>query len=195
MTQTTKTKIIAKAEALIREQGFEATSLNDVVEKAGVSKGAFFHYFPNKQAISREILDKYANEQIFLPLEKHLGSNAGSVKNGLFKFLEEMFGAYAQKKFKGGCLLGNFALELADRDEKAREHMKHIFLQWENQLVTHLKPAAEQGKLLMEPRQFARLLIATIEGITMMSRVHKDNIRASREFQALAELVERMMRD
>lgn len=192
--QTTQKKIIAKAEFLIRQNGYEGTSLNDVVKKAGVSKGAFFHYYPNKQAITIDILDKYAAEQLFAPFEKAM-DGATSIKTGLFAWLQETFGAYANGKFKGGCLLGNFALELSDRDETIREHIKQLFLTWENLVTQRLKPAATEGKLLMEPRQFARLLIAALEGITMTSKAHKDPIRASREFQALAELVERMMKD
>lgn len=190
----TKLKIMKTAEDMLWKQGYDGASLNDVVKKAGVSKGAFFHYYPSKQAVTIEILDKYAREQLFTPVDKHL-SGAPSLKTGLYAWLEETFNAYAQWKFKGGCMLGNFALELSDRDEDIREHMKKIFLDWENLLVSYMKPAAAEGKLLMEPRQFARLLIAMIEGITLTSKVHKDQIRASREFQALAEYIERVLRD
>ncbi len=198
MTQSSKNatrkKILHTAERLFWRQGYDGASLNDVVKRAGVSKGAFFHYYANKQAITREVIDKYANEQLFIPLDKNL-SGAKSVKSGLFSWMQESFNSYAQWNFKGGCMLGNFAIELSDKDADLREHIKQIFLQWENQLVGYLKPAFEQGKLLMEPRQFARLLIATYQGTTMMAKVHKDKNRASREFQAMAEVIERLIKD
>ena len=194
MRQNTQKKIVNAAERLILKGGYEGTSLNDMVAAAGVSKGALFHYFTNKQAVSLDVLEKYANEQIFLPLEKHM-MTAPSVKQGLMSWLQESYRAYAQWKFEGGCLLGNMALELSDRDPEMRERIKQIFLQWENQMVGFLKPVAAQGKLLMEPRQFARLLISSYEGITMSVKVHKDHIRASREFLALGELIERMILD
>jgi TetR/AcrR family transcriptional repressor of nem operon len=189
MTQTTQRKIINAAERLILKRGYDGTSLNDVVAAAGVSKGAFFHYFPTKQAVSREVIEKYANEQIFIPLEKNM-SRAHSPKQGLLDWLQETYNAYAQWKFTGGCMLGNFALELADKDENIRDQLKQIFLQWENQLVGFLKPAHAEGKMTMEPRQFARLLIAAYEGVTMTAKVHKDTNRAGREFQAIGQLIE-----
>ncbi len=192
--QNTKAKIVKTAENLLWKQGYDGASLNDVVKKAGVSKGALFHYYPNKQAITQDALEKYASEQIFAPLDKHLG-NADSLKIGLFNWLQESYNAFAQWKFKGGCMLGNFALELSDKDEKIREQTKQIFLQWENQMVLYFKPVAAEGKLLMEPRQFARILIAGYQGMMMLSKVHKDQIRGSREFQALAEFIERMIKD
>lgn len=190
----TKRKIMNTAERLLWRKGFDGASLNDVVKRAGVSKGAFFHYYPNKQAMMLEIINKYAAEQLFAPLDKHLTS-AKSVKAGLFNWMQDGFQGCESNRFKGGCMLGNFAIELSDKDESLREHIKQLFLQWENQLVGYLKPAYETGSLLMEPRQFARLLIATYQGVMMTAKVHKDKNRASREFQAMAEVIERMIKD
>ena len=189
MKKTTQHKIIEKAERLLWMRGYEGTSLNEVVNKAGVSKGAFFHYYPNKQAISQDVIDKYAQEQLIGPLEQHL-SSASSVKNGLFGWVGEIFETYKDHEFKGGCLLGNMALEMSDQNEAARERIKQHFLDLENMLVSHLKPLMDEGKLLIEPRQFARLLIASIQGVTLMAKAHKDHNRASREFQSVAQLIE-----
>lgn len=194
MTVVTQKKIINAAERLILKRGYDGTSLNDVVEAAGVSKGALFHYFKNKQAVSQNVLQKYANEQIFIPLEKNL-AHAPSVKQGLLDWLQETYNSYAQWKFSGGCMVGNFALELSDRDPEMREQLKQIFLQWENQLVGFLKPVAAENKMTMEPRQFARLLIAAYQGVTMTIKVHKDSNRAGREFQAIGQLIQSVISD
>ena len=92
-------------------------------------------------------------------------------------------------------MLGNFALEMSDQYDVAREQIKHHFIEWENKLASYLRPLDREGKLIIERRQFARLLIASIQGITMMAKVHKDNNRASREFQAIAQLIEYAVRD
>ena len=192
--KTTQNKIIEKAEKLLWQQGYEGTSLNDVVGKAGVSKGAFFHYYPNKQAISQDVINKYSREQLVAPLEKRL-AEASTVKNGLFNWVSEFFETFKSHNFKGGCLLGNMALELSDQNEAARETIKQHFLDLENIISSALKPLMDDGKLFMEPRQLARLLIASLQGATMMSKVHKDNNRASREFQAIAHLIEYAIKD
>lgn len=194
MAKNTKTKIVEKAETLLWHQGYEGTSLNQVVDKAGVSKGAFFHYYPNKQAISRDVIDKYFAEQIMAQMDKHL-TNTSYIKNGLFEWVLGTFETFREHDFKGGCLLGNFALEMADQNEAAREHIKQHFLDWENQLASYLRPLEQNGKLLIERRQLARLLIASLQGVTMMTKVHKDNNRASREFQSIAQLIEYVIKD
>ncbi len=193
----TKQKIVRTAAELLWSEGYEGASINEVVARAGISKGGFFHHYPNKKTIVLEVLHKYAEEQILTPLDKHLmgSTDAMSVKVGLMSWIQEVYGAQANKGFKGGCMLGNFALECSDHDEEMREAMKQIFLQWENQLVGYLRPVAQEGKILMEARQFARMLIAMTQGITMTAKVHKDANRGGRDFQALAEMVELMIKD
>lgn len=192
--QKTRAKIVEKAENMLRFKGYEGTSLNDLVASAGVSKGAFFHYYASKQAISQDVIDKYANEQLKGPLEKHL-SGTPSVKRALFNWVSEFFESYKAFGFKGGCLLGNMALELSDQNEAARERIKGHFLELENRLTSALKPLADQGALTMEPRQFARLLLASLQGVTMMAKVHKDSNRAGREFMAVGQLLDAVVKD
>lgn len=192
--KTTQKKIIDKAEKLLWLQGYEGTSLNDVVGKAGVSKGAFFHYYPNKQSISRDVINKYSREQLMAPLEKQL-SEADSMKDALTNWVGTFFENFKGQNFRGGCLLGNMALELSDQNDHARETIKGHFLDLENVIASHLKYVEEEGRMNMEPRQFTRLLLASMQGATMMSKVHKDNNRASREFQAIAQLIEYAIQD
>ena len=194
MAKNTKSRIIEKAERLLWTQGYEGTSLNQVVQKAGVSKGAFFHYYPNKQAISQDVIDKYVAEHLIATMDKHL-FEARSIKNGLFEWIHNIYETFKNYGYEGGCLLGNFALEMSDQNDVAREQIKHHFIEWENKLASYLRPLDREGKLIIERRQFARLLIASIQGITMMAKVHKDNNRASREFQAIAQLIEYAVRD
>ena len=49
--QTSRDKILQSAVQLFLEEGFEATSVNDICKHAGVSKGSFYHYFEGKDAL------------------------------------------------------------------------------------------------------------------------------------------------
>lgn len=189
-----KTKILKKAEDMLLKGGYAGTSVNDLVRAAGVSKGAFFHHFPSKDALTTHILETYARQDIFEPLQRHL-SETNSAKRALLSWLQEIYKSYEAMKFKGGSLLGNFALELSDSDEAAREQLKRLFLEWENQITTALKTAGESGKLALEPRQVARLIIAQVQGVIMTAKVHKDKNRAAREFMAVGQMIEQLIKD
>lgn len=52
MKLTAREKLLEAALAAIREQGYAATSVDDLCARAGVTKGAFFHHFPTKDALA-----------------------------------------------------------------------------------------------------------------------------------------------
>ncbi len=189
-----KIKLLKKAEDMLWKRGYDGTSVNDLVRAAGVSKGAFFHHFPSKQALISHIIDSYARQELLKPLQYHL-SRARTPKHALLNWIQERYRNYESTDFKRGCLLGNFALELSDKDEEVREQLKQVFLEWENLITSALKPLAAEGKIDLEPRQIARMIIAQWQGATMMAKVHKDKNRAGREFMALGQMIERMIRD
>jgi TetR/AcrR family transcriptional regulator, transcriptional repressor for nem operon len=47
-----KSKLLDAATALVRQKGYAATSIDDLCKAAGVTKGAFFHHFPSKEALA-----------------------------------------------------------------------------------------------------------------------------------------------
>lgn len=193
MKKATDRKILESAQQRFWHYGHHASSLDKIANDAGQSKGALFHYFRNKKDITSQVLEKYAVEKIFAPIDRHFAQTLNT-KEALLGWAMEIYQRYAQDEYKGGCLLGNLALELSDQDEAVRHDMARIFLDWENRLTSFFKDSNRQGEVMMEPRQFARLLIATLQGITMTTKVHKDKNRAGREFQAFAELIERLIR-
>lgn len=49
--RNTKSKIIAAAWKLFYEQGYEETTLEEIILESGTSKGSFYHYFDGKDAL------------------------------------------------------------------------------------------------------------------------------------------------
>ncbi|MEM7651278.1 MAG: TetR/AcrR family transcriptional regulator [Pseudomonadota bacterium] len=194
MKKATNAKILDSAETLFRRGGYGASSLDKIANDAGQSKGALFHYFKSKKDITSQVLQKYAQKSIFEPLDRHFASTH-KTKDALRSWAMEVYQGYADEEYVGGCLLGNFALELSDADENVRQVMAKIFLDLENSLTNYLKDPARQGEMIMEPRQFARILVATHQGMSMTIKVHKDRNRAGREFQAFMEMIDHLIKD
>ena len=60
-SKETRNKIIEAANQLFSKTGYDATGVAEICQVAGVSKGAFYHHFPTKQAVFMEILNSYLN--------------------------------------------------------------------------------------------------------------------------------------
>jgi TetR/AcrR family transcriptional repressor of nem operon len=54
-----RARLIEAARGLVRRKGFAATSVDDLCAAAGVTKGAFFHHFPSKEALGVALIDDW----------------------------------------------------------------------------------------------------------------------------------------
>ena len=53
----TREEILLKAQAVFRKQGYYHTSMNELAEACSLQKGSFYHYFPSKESLMKEILE------------------------------------------------------------------------------------------------------------------------------------------
>ena len=58
--EQTREKILDAAHGLALRRGFGATSIDRVIEAAGITKGAFFYHFDNKGELGRALVERYA---------------------------------------------------------------------------------------------------------------------------------------
>ena len=57
--KNTKEKILFISFQTFLNNGFENTTISDLVKNTGVSKGAFYHYFPNKETLYNAVIDTF----------------------------------------------------------------------------------------------------------------------------------------
>lgn len=58
-SEETRARVLEAAADLFARHGYDATGVAEVCQRAGVSKGAFYHHFPTKQALFLELLDAW----------------------------------------------------------------------------------------------------------------------------------------
>ena len=74
-TQTTKAKIVSAAWKLFYEQGYEDTTVDDIVYESGTSKGSFYHYFSGKDALLSSL--SYLFDEKYAELTEELTPDIG----------------------------------------------------------------------------------------------------------------------
>ncbi len=60
---STRARLMDIAEASILAKGFGATSIDEVIAEAGITKGGFFYHFPDKNALALELLKRYIDNE------------------------------------------------------------------------------------------------------------------------------------
>lgn len=83
-----RSEILDQAFALFLSRGYDNTSLNDLIAEAGLSKGAFYYYFPSKEALLVELTHRFAL-QSFTELQPVLNEPGLDPLTRLNKFLSE----------------------------------------------------------------------------------------------------------
>lgn len=69
--EVTRTALVAAARALFTERGYAATSTTEIVERAGVTRGALYHHFPAKDDLFRAVF-----EQLEAEVTEHVAEEA-----------------------------------------------------------------------------------------------------------------------
>lgn len=64
MNEERKQQIIDTARALYETKGLAQTSVKDITSECGIARSLFYHYFPNKQAVTSAVLDDYISDYI-----------------------------------------------------------------------------------------------------------------------------------
>jgi TetR/AcrR family transcriptional repressor of nem operon len=169
-----RTRIVEAATDLICRNGFQQTSVDDVIREAGLcGKAHFYHYFKSKEelgyAVVQHRFEQFAEEGLSIlrdpmvdPLER------------LERFIDAEVASQAEQDCRGGCPFGNLVTEMADAHEGFRQRLATVFERWAGQLQSVLWEARPQLRDDADIARMARFIIATLEGGLLMSRVTRD---------------------
>lgn len=172
MTKAERTKlfIIQKVAPIFNKKGAYGTSLNDITEATGLTKGAIYGNFEDKDSLAIACFDH--NLKFFQKgLYKSLAStgNAWSKLEKLFQFYEESF---HQVYLNGGCALMNSSVEADDGYPLLKERVKNTFGIWRTELEGVILEGQNTGEFKAEAHasDMANLIIAGIEGSILVSK-------------------------
>lgn len=168
----TRQKIIAKAAELFNQRGLEGTSMADLMEATGLEKGGIYRHFPSKEAVAAEAFD-YAWEEAFQERVRDLDSIPGSVDR-----LKHLIANFVERRatIPGGCPLLNTAVESDDGNPILRERARQALGKWQNLLTSVINEGIQRREIRsgVDPNRLAMLVISTLEGALMISRLERN---------------------
>jgi len=165
-------KLASSAVDTLHTFGFRGCSIQDITEAAGVPKGSFFNHFENKEDLAIDALRRYLDGTQADPLYQKGVPPLERLKNH-FKFLSERM---VERGFERGCMLGLFAVEMAQEYPRMREELRLAFDAWSQALESVLREAQAAGEIdpRHDPGQLARFLVNAWEGATIRLKITRD---------------------
>jgi len=171
--ETTRARVLESVRSLLTTRGYSNTTINDIIRATGVKKGNLYFHFPSKQDLGLAVLREAQKEFYrFLATSLHGGSPLEKLSN----FFDAVLEKHRETAFVGGCIFGNTALEMSDRNARFSDLVKEVFRQWTAVITNLLFEARETGELKSKiaPDLLAKHIVTSIEGGIMLARVSKN---------------------
>ncbi len=155
---------------LFWRRGYEASSLQDLVDHVGVNRQSLYDTFGDKHDLFLATLDRYFDVSVRedLKILDEAGPALGAIRR-FFQSLVDLGGTDAARK---GCMVVNSAVELSLHDEDARSRVAAVFSWIEERFRKTLVRARENGELgrRRDPRALARFLTSFMVGRNVLAK-------------------------
>lgn len=169
----TRTKLVESARRLFWAQGYEATSVAEILEEAGVNSGSLYHFFEGKEDLLIAVLERYEellDPMVIAPVRRE---SDGSIED-VFSVLEGYRHGLLTTRFTHGCPIGSLALEVTETHPAAREGIRRNFAAWRGAIEGFLSEAEDGLPEDADPVRIATFVLAVMEGAVMQARIERD---------------------
>lgn len=183
--EATRDKILKKSGILFNTKGYKATSISEITDATGFTKGAIYRHFKSKEELEKESLFQLSTimmEELRRRIKQEL--TAIDKLRAVFQYFE----SYISKPVvKGGCPLMNAAIEADDAHPILRKTALKILDILHQSLVTILDNGIRYKQLKpdLDKDHFATIVIASLEGAIMMSKLRNNNVDIRRVMKHL----------
>src|ERR1700722_10888305 len=168
----TRQRILEQSAAVFNKHGYSGTSMSDLMAVTGLEKGGIYRHFESKQELAAAAFD-YAWETVNEPRRRGLDDCETSLEKLLL--LVKNFVEQPPRTLPGGCPLLNTAVESDDGNPVLRGRARAALDQWRDAIADIVRHGQQKGELRddIEPATVAVVVIASLEGAVMMSRLEK----------------------
>jgi len=177
--ERTREHILATAESIILQRGFVGTSIEDILEQTGITKGGFFYHFDGKIDLARKLMERYLVQDtaFFNSLEQQALDLTEDPLQQMLIFLKLM--AKTMEDLPGthpGCLVAGFTYESQQFDDEIRSLNAEGVLAWRRMFVKLLTRIEEKYPMKSDQslEELADMLTSVIEGGIIVSKVLDD---------------------
>ena len=169
----TRERLLQAASREIYRSGFQSASLETILASAGVTKGALYYHFKNKEALGYAVVEEIISPDVRGTWVRPLESVKDPI-SALITIVQRL--SVRPEDVCGGCQLNNLAQEMSPLDAGFRMRLEAIFDAWREATASVLLEGQINGivRRSVEPADAAGLLIAMVEGYGSLAKNAQD---------------------
>jgi TetR/AcrR family transcriptional repressor of nem operon len=192
-SQETKTRIIEQAATLFNQQGYAGTSVSDLMRATGLQKGGIYNHFHSKDELALEAFDFAVN----CVQQKFMGALKGKrhAVDRLLAILSVYENILDNPPIEGGCPILNTSVESDDFHPALRERSQLAMDAWRDLIRRIVDKGIMRGEFqeTVDADTVATILIATIEGSVMLSKLYGDASHMERGIKHLKLYIQQQL--
>lgn len=168
--ERTRQFIIETTAGIFNTKGYAGTSLNDLTDATGLTKGSIYGNFENKEEVALAAFD-YNLSRIKQVIQRRM-DQATSYREKLLVYGDVYRDFYRNPIVVGGCPILNTAIEADDTNNLLKDRASKAILQWKKSIIDLIKSGIAAGEFRddVEPERTALSIIALIEGGIMIAQ-------------------------
>lgn len=184
--EATRERLLDAAKKLVMSKGFAGTSIDDVLKETGLTKGAFFHHFRSKADLARELVKRYAlnDLKLFQGFDKQSQQASDDPLEQVLIFLK-LFETYISnsKDPAPGCMYAVYTYESRQFDPDVLDFVSDTLRKWTSIYVRKFQEVLDRYEpaLPITARQLAEMIVSVIEGGLILQRAHGDTDTTRRQ--------------
>jgi AcrR family transcriptional regulator len=178
--ERTREHVLATAERLILARGYSGTSIDEIINESGLTKGGFFYHFEGKADLAKHMMLRYLDKdmQFFLDLSARAKELVDDPLQQFLLFLKLLAESMVElPDTHPGCLVASFTYEAHQFDDEIKTLNADGVLAWRQLFLQHIQAIAEKypPKTEQPLEDLADMLSSIIEGGIVMSKVLDDS--------------------
>ncbi len=172
----TKEKLLEAAQQLMLAKGFPATTVNEICDTAGFTKGSFFHYFDSKEQLGKEVLDRFYRFFLQQTVQQGAFRKKSDPLQRVYGYVDRFIEMTKNPELPSGCLLGHFTQELSDTHPAIRSLCAQYFAEWAATFKQDLDEAKARHapKAPFDTQSLAEYFIAVMQGSRILATAKQD---------------------
>ena len=187
---SSKDKILDVSTELFYRNGYQATSVDDIIAQAKVSKSNFYYHFKSKEDLGLEVLDQRRAE-LKRSLDCMLGDCDECPKQRLGRFIDFLVESQESDLAKGGCPFGNLVAEMAEHSERFRCYLMDVIMGMTAMIVAVVEDGQRKGAFRTDisAADIAALFVQATQGMLLMTKCQKSVETLGRSARLLIKLI------
>jgi TetR/AcrR family transcriptional repressor of nem operon len=171
--QRTRERLLQAAFDEVYRSGFRGSDLDSILRAAGVTKGALYHHFENKEALGYAVVDEViaaiTHDMWLGPLQ-----NAEDPIVTLTAIVQST--SVKPEDIERGCPWNNLSQEMSPLDEGFRKRLAKVFNDLHGAITTALRDGQKRGLVRgdVQPSDAALFILAAYEGYISLAKNSRD---------------------